>query len=281
MSYMQAIPCCDRSLAKMAVRALYFEVKAYPKPGLVSFVDSGAHHDMNGETFYRSMFTLRHYFYQISREGVMNHSFEHLKRTAIQAEQRMLEKTRGVNTHRGAIFALGIFCVSVAKLTREQKGFTPTELHQQLLRDWETNLVGHNANPNSHGASVRRERKVIDAIQMAIQGYDLVFQLLPAFIALFADTKSLDTACLFAYLELLIKIDDTNVLYKKGRLGLDYAKYIAADLLAIPCLKTRKEKALEIHHEFSKEGISPGGVADLIGVLLFLGQLFCEELRRY
>lgn len=276
---MHAIPCCERTLAKMAVRALYFEVKAYPKPGLVSFVDSGAHQDMDGETFYRSMFTLRHYFYQISREGLMNYSFDLLKLTAIQAEQRMLEKTRGINTHRGAIFALGLFCISVARLAYEKNSFTPTELHQQLLKDWQKNLVDHTVDPNSHGANVRRKHNVIDATQMAMRGYDLVFQLLPTFIELFINTKSMDIACLYAYLELMLRVDDTNVLYKKGKSGLDYAKCSAADLLAITCLSTRREKALEIHRTFSKKGISPGGVADLIGVLLFLGQLFCEQFR--
>ena len=38
-----------RLLARLAVRALYFEVRSHPKPGLVSFACSGAHQDMNGE----------------------------------------------------------------------------------------------------------------------------------------------------------------------------------------------------------------------------------------
>lgn len=283
---MNVIPCSVLTddnianyLAKIAVRALYFEVKAYPKPGLVSFIDSGAHQDMNGETFYRSIFTLRHYFYQISRQGMMNHSFEALKNTAICAERRMLEKTKGINTHRGAIFALGLFCVSVARLTKAEAHFTPAILHRQLLKDWHIILAEHSTNPSSHGAFVRKEHQVIDARQMAMRGYDLVFQLLPDFISLFTETKSIDAVCLYAYLELIMKVDDTNVLYRKGKSGLDYAKTQAAEMLAINCCKARQLQALEIHHLFSKEGISPGGVADLIGVLLFIGQLFCEQLR--
>lgn len=265
----------------MAVRALYFEVKAYPKPGLVSFMDAGAHHDMNGETFYRSLFSLRHYFYQVTKKGLFNDSFDELKQVAIEAEQRMLEKTQGVNTHRGAIFALGIVCVSVRRLFQEKKQFTPADVHRQILNDWPRHLEGHLGNPESHGALVRQKFKVIDAKQMAIQGYRLIFQLLPAFISLFIETQSLDTVCLFAYAELLLHMDDTNILHRKGTLGLDYAKCSAAELLAIRCLQTRQKKALECHRIFSEAGISPGGVADLIGVLLFLGQLFCEQLRDY
>lgn len=265
----------------MAVRALYFEVKAYPKPGLASFIDSGAHHDMNGETFYRSLFALRHYFYQISKKGLINDSFEELKQIAIKAEERMLERTFGINTHRGAIFALGLICVSVRRLAQKNEFFTPSDVHLQLLNDWPIHLKNHTGNPESHGAEVRRKYKVVDAVQMAIQGYDLLFQLLPEFIALFIKTKSLDTACLFAYGVLLGCMDDTNILYKKGRTGLDYAQSKVKELLVIPCLQTRKQRALEIHRLFSETGISPGGVADLISVLLFLGQLFCEPLRNY
>lgn len=278
---MNTILCSERILSKMAVRALYFEVKAYPKPGLVSFVDAGAHHDMNGETFYRSLFTLRHYFYQITKQGLQNECFEQLKQIAILAEQRMLEKTRGVNTHRGAIFALGIVCVSVIRLAQKKEQFTPVDLYQQLLNDWPRHLKNHTGNPQSHGAVVRREYKVIDAIQMAINGYDLIFKLLPEFIALFIDTQSLDIVCLFAYSELLLHLDDTNILYKKGKHGLDYAKYSVAELLATSCLHSRRQKALQMHQQFSKKGISPGGVADLLAILLLLGQIFCKQFREF
>jgi triphosphoribosyl-dephospho-CoA synthetase len=265
----------------MAVRALYFEVKAYPKPGLVSFIDAGAHQDMNGETFYRSLFTLRHYFYQIAKKGLHTDCFAELKQIAIQAELRMLEKTLGVNTHRGAIFALGIVCVSVMRLAKEKKSFTPTDVNQRILNDWSDHLESHSGKRNSHGAMVRQEYDVIDARQMARRGYDLVFQLLPDFIRLFIDSQSIDVSCLFAYSSLLMCVDDTNVLYKKGKAGLAYAQCIVAELLATPCVQERRQKALAIHQLFSVEGISPGGVADLIGVLLFLGQLFCESLWSY
>lgn len=276
---MNTIHCCERSFAKMAVRALYFEVKAYPKPGLVSFIDTGAHQDMNGETFFRSLFTLRHYFYQITKQGLGNYSFSQLKSTAIEAELRMFDKTQGINTHRGAIFSLGLLCVSSARLAKRQKIFMPIDLHQQLIKDWQIALTHHRGNANSHGALVRQEYKIIDAKQMAIRGYDLVFNLLPSFIALFIETQSIDEACLMVYLELLLRIDDTNILYRKGRFGLDYAKENAAHLLAIACRHARYQESLKLHQLFSDQGISPGGVADLIAVLFFLGQLFCEPLR--
>lgn len=256
---MNTIHCCERTLTRIAVRALYFEVKAYPKPGLVSFKDAGAHHDMNGETFYRSLFTLRHYFYQITKKGLVNDSFEALKQVAIEAEQRMLGKTQGVNTHRGAIFALGIVCVSVIRLAQEKKQFTPEDVRRQILKDWPRYLVNHHGDPESHGAIVRQRYKVVDAKQMAIHGYDLIFQLLPGFISLFIETQSLDTVCLFAYSELLLHMDDTNILYRKGKLALDDAKHKIAELLAVRCLQTRQKKHWSCINFFLKQGLVQGG----------------------
>jgi triphosphoribosyl-dephospho-CoA synthase len=60
-----------RFYAKIAVRALFDEVSLYPKPGLVSFVDSGAHKDMDGQLFLRSLFGLRHYFFNIGLRAAL------------------------------------------------------------------------------------------------------------------------------------------------------------------------------------------------------------------
>lgn len=281
---MQSIPHYDTAtnipskLAKIAVRALYFEVKAYPKPGLVSFIDSGAHQDMNGDTFYRSLFSLRHYFNHITSLGLETSCFERMKAVALVAEQRMLEKTKGVNTHRGSIFALGIMCISTARLMRDSPFFTPAALHQQLLEDWKYILSSHALDAESHGSRVRKKMTIVDARGMAVSGYGVLFQLLPSFIALYQETNSIDSICLFAYLHLLIEVDDTNVLYRKGHRGLQYARKKAKDLLTVSCKQAQQQQAIALHHDFSKQGISPGGVADLMVVLLFLSQLFCEAL---
>ncbi len=267
-----------RGIAKIAIRALYFEVKAYPKPGLVSFIDSGAHWDMNGETFYRSLFTLRHYFYCIAAQGLANGCYENLRQIGLDAERRMLQKTAGVNTHRGAIFALGILCVSVSRMIKEKKRFTPHDLYLQLIKDWSIRLKHHQTEQSSHGAIVRQTYKIVDAKQMARDGYSLVFHLLSSFLTVYEESLCLNKSCLFAYSQLLILVDDTNILYRKGGAGLLFARQKAQEILSIECLDARQQHAIQIHRLFSREGISPGGVADLISVLLFIGQLFCEPL---
>lgn len=279
LSYAHKPSRLAHELARLAVRALYWEVKIYPKPGLVSFVDSGAHQDMNGETFLRSLFSLRHYFIRLIQMDRENLPFEQLKSWAIQSEQRMLKATRGVNTHRGAIFSLGLLCVSAARFIQSHQLFSPDEFHQQLCADWQHVLAAHRPQSESHGQQVIAEYNVQGATEMARQGYAILFDVLNHFLNLYRDTKCLNQSGLFAYAYFLSQIDDTNILYRKGTDGLLFAKQKANKLLHIKCASMRHEYGLQLHQEFSQAGLSPGGVGDLIASLIFVSQLFSEELR--
>ena len=93
-------------VARHAVRSLYQELVLYPKPGLVSLVDTGSHTDMDASTFVRSLFSLRRYFLEIALAGSQGADFAVLRGLGIEAERRMLLATGGINTHRGAIFSL-------------------------------------------------------------------------------------------------------------------------------------------------------------------------------
>lgn len=275
----RTIDSIARLLAKTAIRALYLEVKAYPKPGLVSFYDSGAHADMDGELFYRSLVSLRHYFFHTAKQSLMNIPFNQLRELGIEAEQHMVLTTKGINTHRGAIFALGIMCISTSKIIYNKNRFSPEELHSQLLQDWQLALQSHALPNDSNGALVRnRYTTIIDAKSMASGGYKVIFDLLPDFIEIYKQTNCLNSSCLYAYILLILQVDDTNLLFRKGQDGLDFARKKAKELLLIPCLNSRLKQAEELHQLFSLEKISPGGVADLIGVILFISQLFCPSI---
>ena len=106
-------------IGRAAVRALYTELALSPKPGLVSPLDSGAHDDMDMTTFMRSLFALRGYFCAIAAAGAAGADFMDLQALGMRAERRMLEATRGINTHRGAIFSLGLLAGAAGWLTRK------------------------------------------------------------------------------------------------------------------------------------------------------------------
>ena len=114
------LPCAAalQRIGRAATVALYDELALAPKPGLVSFADSGSHTDMDARTFLRSLFALRHYFVQIATLGWQQAPFAALEAAGIAAEARMLAATGGINTHRGAVFTLGLLCASAGAALR-------------------------------------------------------------------------------------------------------------------------------------------------------------------
>jgi len=96
-------------LGELAVEALIFEVDLTPKPGLVDRRNSGAHRDMDRAMFHRSARALESYFRQAVLLGMeRSDCMPALQAAGLAAEETMLAATGGVNTHKGAIFSMGI-----------------------------------------------------------------------------------------------------------------------------------------------------------------------------
>ena len=123
-------------VARTAVRALFKELVLYPKPGLVSRVDSGAHADMNAATLMSSLFTLRHYFRDCACAGASGAAFPTLQRMGLAAERRMMRATGDVNTHGGAIFCLGLLAAAAGSLIQERRSFAGHALGQCVAHRW-------------------------------------------------------------------------------------------------------------------------------------------------
>ena len=91
-------------LAALAERALRIELDTPLKPGLVGPDSNGAHKDMDYGVMMRGIKALRPFWSRMAMASCP----EELKQLGIEAEEAMLAATGGVNTHRGAIFALGL-----------------------------------------------------------------------------------------------------------------------------------------------------------------------------
>ncbi|WP_255411105.1 triphosphoribosyl-dephospho-CoA synthase [Legionella sp. km772] len=225
---------------------------------------------MDGALFLRSLFGLRHYFFQAGLQAALNASPHILVNWGKQAEQRMHRITGGINTHRGAIFALGIFCTSVCKLTMKYRAFSSRDLHQAIINDWSVFLEKHHRNENTHGALVKHKYAVADAKQIAIEGYQLVFEL---YHELRENVEDKVFFGLMAYQRLLLTIDDINILYRTGKQGLAFARQ-QIQAISFHDRQHALQQTIELHHLFSQKNISPGGVADMLSVLYFLHYLF-------
>ena len=103
-------------IADQAVLALLHELAAWPKPGLVSHVDSGSHTDMDAAMLQASAETLRRFFAELARTGQDGADMGRLRTIGLRAEAAMLAVTGGINTHRGAIFGLGLLCAAAGEV---------------------------------------------------------------------------------------------------------------------------------------------------------------------
>jgi triphosphoribosyl-dephospho-CoA synthase len=265
----------SRTASRATLKALHDELCLYPKPGLVSRIDSGSHRDMTAALFVRSLFSLRHYFSAVYLAGVRNAPFAVLRLLGMDAEARMLRATSGVNTHRGAIFNLGILCAMIGKWDADGR---KTELSRLDVDDWASAIKAADSNLSgtSNGGWACRIYAVGGARGEAAAGFPHVFRVgLPALNAARAAGADEAAAAVHAFFAVMASLQDTNLLHRGGAGGLAYAKSAAASFLAdggvLSC--GWRERAVLIHQEFVQRHLSPGGSADLLAATLFVDRM--------
>lgn len=266
----------DGALARVAVQALHDELAAWPKPGLVSPIDSGSHTDMDHALMTRSADALYEPFVALAAAGRHGEGFEAaLKPLGIAAERRMLAATGGVNTHRGAIFCLGLVVAAIARAGRT--GSTPAgTVRATLLQTWGAALEAHAASAtasDSHGGQVRRATGRDGARREAAAGFPGVFEVaLPVYRGAIAAGLDLNAARIHTLFSLMATVDDTTVLYRGGLEGDAFVRDSARRFLADGgCHRPGWQAAAEaVHRAFVARRLSAGGCADLLAATLLV-----------
>lgn len=273
---MAAVSACE-PIARAALHALHQELSAYPKPGLVSPYDSGSHQDMDAATFMRSLFSLRGYFREIAMAGMLGVGFDDLRRLGIQAESRMLKATNGVNTHRGAIFALGLLAAAAGLLAGVNQPLDGPVLGHVVQQHWgEDILRGAPQTPCTHGTIASRQYGVTGARHEAATGFPHLFGTgLPALEQSLARGADFPAAIIQSFFSLMAVLPDTNLLHRGGAEGLSYAQWAARLFLEKGGVHRSgwREHACVIHREFVAHRLSPGGSADLLAASIFVHRL--------
>lgn len=266
-------------VARLALRSLHSELTLFPKPGLVSLVDSGSHADMDASTFMRSLFSLRHYFRAITRAGAEDQGFAVLRQLGLAAEQRMLTATAGINTHRGAIFALGLLCAAMGRMQARRMSLCAASLRACLRQRWGQDLALHQqqilstATHHSHGATVWQRYATGGARQQAAEGLPLVFELaLPHLRQRLHQGCSWQGASVETLFALMAHISDSNVLYRSGLPGMHLMRQQARAFLQQggATHPAWQQRALACHRLFVAQRISPGGAADMFAATCLL-----------
>jgi triphosphoribosyl-dephospho-CoA synthase len=264
-------------IGRAAVAALHDELALEPKPGLVSFADSGSHADMDARTFMRSLFALRHGLLRLAALGASGAGFEALRQQGRAAEVQMLVATGGINTHRGAIFTLGLLCAAAGALAAQGQPLRADVLRAELQRRWGHDLAAHAARPAAtHGTVVAQHLGLRGAAAEAALGFPVLFETtLPALCGALRGGLEPRRARLQALFETLAVLDDTTLAHRGGGEGLRWAQAAARGWLqgggaahtdALP-------RARALHLEFIARRLSPGGSADLLAAACLLHRL--------
>ena len=281
-------------VGEQAQRALLREVAVTPKPGLVDRANAGAHRDMDMLTFMDSACALRPYFEQCARVGLAHRGgsaaacFDALRVPGLLAEADMRAATGGVNTHRGAIFSLGIFCAALGM------GFEPARCDVQaalarcgaMTRERMAQEM-QAARPDAprYGEALCARAGVGGVRLEAAEGFPAVREAaLPRLAQALAAGMDENDAGLCALAALMARTEDTNAI-RRG--GMEAARALRAraqaldarlyEAMSAPGFDARavgealRRELAAWDAELTLANISPGGCADMLA-LAFLAK---------
>lgn len=261
-----------KAIAAMAQKALLYEVCVTPKPGLVDRNNSGSHRDMDIFTFMSSTAALGSYFESCAMVGFSEPdaqaSFRQLRFHGRNADDAMHRATGGVNTHKGAIFTLGLLScaaawagndiasllsrcedMTVGLTARDMAGITPESARtngQKLFAKYGITGIRGEAEagfPTVANAGLPTLEKALDA------------------------GLSPDEAGCSALLAILAAADDTNLISRSSR---ETQLHIRQEVAALLQRSPDKQTLSELDRAFIRDNLSPGGSADLLAASWFL-----------
>lgn len=251
-------------IAHLATQALQAELDTTPKPGLVDKDNNGAHRDMDYALMQRSIDTLHPYFVKLALLGCADALPTHtsIRDIGIEAERAMLSATNGVNTHKGALFSMGLAVVAAA----HEKD---TDSLQTTIKALAASFPDTNG---THGSKAKLLSKGTTAIKGALdnarEGYEMLFaEWLPFYIE---RRKERDAYTLHkTLLRIMCDLDDTNVIYRTDLATAEEVKQEARALL-----DSFSEAALkDMDRHYTTRNISPGGAADMLSLTVFVGSV--------
>ena len=259
-------------IGSLAVKSLLFEVCTTPKPGLVDRRNNGSHTDMDIFTFMGSCAALQPYFTACALAGLESAEaspkalFGQLRFLGKQAGQTMLSATGGVNTHKGAIFTMGLLCAAAGRCGNRDAAAVCRQIAAMTDGLTETDFSGR----ETTGEKLYSQYGITGIRGQAEAGFPVLLEVgLPTLEAGLSRGLSLEEAGCAVLLHLMCAITDTNLIARS-----DLSTQQAV------CKKVRKlldetpfpnaDKLKELDDRFIAANLSPGGSADLLAATYFL-----------
>lgn len=266
-----------QAIGALAVKSLLYEVCVTPKPGLVDRANCGSHRDMDFFTFMDSACALIPYFRRCAEIGAATcglpekETFRQLRLAGKLADQEMLRATGGVNTHKGAIFTLGLLCGAAGRLespTPETVCALCAAMTQGLIAEDFHGITAETA--QTAGQRLFAQHGIGGVRDQAEQGFPAVLKTgLPALKKGLDAGLSVNDAGCGALLAILAITTDTNLI---ARSDLQTQQQLSAQIAALLQENPFPEKAVleALDQDFIRQNLSPGGSADLLAATYFL-----------
>jgi triphosphoribosyl-dephospho-CoA synthase len=272
------IPASDtavaRRLARLARQVLIAEAELTPKPGLVDRRGQGAHTDLSLNIMRRSAIVIEPYFCRmavLSQGSRPSQSIrEQLAIIGRQAERAMLDATGGSNSHKGAIWALGLLVSAAAMYDEGSAKAAPVASKAKDIASFEDRAMPRLV---SHGDAVARRYGLAGARGEALCGFPHVVEVaLPMLRRRRQHGATEQVARLDALLSVMSSLDDTCVLYRGGEVALAAAKEgaVAVQTAGGSGTALGKQRLRQLDRRLLDLNVSPGGSADLLAAALFL-----------
>ena len=274
------IPYIIGHLASMALQA---ELDTTPKPGLVDRNDNGAHRDMDHALMQRSIQALHPYFVRLAQLGFTDKQpcHDEIVNIGIEAEREMFKATGGVNTHKGALFSIGLAAVALAgesfcRITQAEgcgtMAYNDVNSKQiQSLSNSIASLARLFPDTNgTHGSKAKANNILKGALDNAREGYTQLFKAwLPFYIDRIAEGDNY--ALHKTLLRIMCDLDDTNIVYRTSMETMQEVKTEARQMLDASRNIVNFDAALQaMNTDYIHRNISPGGSADMLSLVVFL-----------
>lgn len=259
-----------------ALRALLYEVVVNPKPGLVDPADTGSHNDMDVFTFIDSSIALAPYLtkaYEIGQNFAgddLQIMFNSLRKEGVLAEKAMFKATENVNTHKGAVFSLGIFVC--AKSYADKNGQNIYEVIRQMCQGLsQHDLVQKKVQTNSAGEEQFKRYGIKGVREIAEGGYQIIEKKALPFLN--QTTGTINQRLMDTLIYLAGQTEDSTFIKRSGGLDrLTWLKQVSKKYLTLGGCKTKAgfQYLFKLNKIFKTENLSLGGCADLLIITIFM-----------
>ncbi|NLB61633.1 MAG: citrate lyase holo-[acyl-carrier protein] synthase [Clostridiales bacterium] len=248
-------------ISECAYDSLISEVETTPKPGLVDKNNNGSHTDMNINSFYASSLAIKPFYYDMALETFKSFDnnlsiFELMRRLQAigrAAETAMMSATIGINTQLGAIYTIGLLSCGVVMSLEHSQCFDAIPNYAQSLV-----LSVKVGDIPSFGARFEAENAFPNILATTRR------------IQILNNEHNFNNSCVFALLEIMLLIDDTNVLRRGGESGLIFVREQAKRILEFNYSNEMLKAVLDFDNEMIRRNLSPGGCADILAAAIFM-----------